>query len=332
MCILFSGSSHPTLARKTVKLCRAAWGAVQLGCFPDGEIRIEVKSDVHDACVFVLQSASSWKAIGELLLIIDALKRCHPRSLIILLPYFGYSRQDRCTDQGPVSAQVVARLLNHSGADGLVTVDLHSKAVAHFIAIPHTEMYTSYLFADYIHSQISPDECIVIVSPDEGGSDRARQLCQALSTETSLLVLNKNRSSAEQCQINGPEIDLTDVKAIVVDDIASTGGTLVRTSRWLVDRGVDSIWACVTHLIDSDRLIPKLTDSPIEKLIVSDSLPRSEPSPCSAIETVSLAPLLAGVISALYPSDDKSIYEGSVSVCLPSEWNKLSSCYVTEPR
>jgi ribose-phosphate pyrophosphokinase len=191
----------------------------------------------------------------------------------------------------------MARLLSQSGADDLITVELHSPAISSFFALPQRQLHTAGLFADHIKRQAAGEQ-FVVVSPDQGGIGRATQLNSALDTGLEIVVLEKRRPRPDQCLIQGPEhaVDLTGLRAILVDDIVSTGGTLVQAGQWLADQGADSVWACVTHLVAASDLPRRLTDSPIDALIVTDSLPCPQSLNESKVHVISLAPLLATTI------------------------------------
>jgi ribose-phosphate pyrophosphokinase len=314
---LFTGTAHPALARRVAAGSGIAWGDAEVGRFADGEIHIQVKSDVRDALVFLLQPTSSSEAILELALLTDALKRGQPRRLVLLLPYFGYGRQERRTEQGPVSAEVIARLLDQSGADALFTVELHSPIIPSFFTVPHHSLSTANLFADWLRHHLPANKSIVVVSPDRGGVSRAKELNAALGTGREIVVLEKSRLLPDQCQITGASarIDLTGQYAVLVDDIVSTGGTLVQSAEWLVEHGAESIWACATHLIASPRLFERLAASPIERLLVTDSLPYPETFLDPKVQVVSVASLL---VSALGSVVEQRVSRKQLSPRLPN--------------
>jgi ribose-phosphate pyrophosphokinase len=297
---LFTGTAHPALARRVAAGAGIAWGDAQVGRFADGEIHVQVKSDVRDALVFVLQPTSSSEAILELALLADALKRDQPLRLVLLLPYFGYGRQERRTGRGPVSAEVMARLLNQSGADALFTVELHAPVISSFFTVPHHSLYTSNLFADCLRRELPASERIVIVSPDRGGVARAEQLNGILGAGRDIVVLEKDRLLPDECQIRSADaqIDLTGQCAVLIDDIVSTGSTLVQAAEWLVEHGAASVWACATHLVASPGLFQRLAASPIERLLVTDSLPCPEASLSPKVHVLSLAPLLVSALGS----------------------------------
>lgn len=297
--LLFTGQAHPALAQELAACPGIRLGQVEIVRFPDGELGVEVKEEVRGAQVFVLQPTCSSEAIVELLLLADALKRCQPRRLVLIVPYFGYGRQERRVGQSPVSAEVLARLLSQGGADAVVTVELHSQAIGRFFTLLHQELYVDHLFADQIRRQIPAGERLVVVSPDRGGCCRAERLNQALNTGRPVVVLEKRRLSPERCQLEGPgpAVDVRGVRAILVDDIVATGSTLIQGARWLEERGAGPIWACVTHLVAApDELSRRLAGTPLERILVTDSLPNPEPPAGSRLQIISLAPLLASAV------------------------------------
>jgi ribose-phosphate pyrophosphokinase len=232
-------------------------------------------------------------------LLADALKRDQPRNLTLLVPYFGYSRQERRTERGPVSAEVMARLLNQSGAGALFTVELHAPVISSFFTLPHHPLSTANLFAECLRCHMSANESIVVVSPDHGGVSRAKELNAALGTGREIVILEKSRPLPDQCQIGSADaqIDLTGQCAVLIDDIVSTGGTLVQAAKRLVEHGAASVWACATHVIASPGLFQRLAASPIERLLVTDSLPCPEAFLSPKVQVVSLAPLLVSALS-----------------------------------
>jgi len=291
-----------TLARQVAVAAGCSVGRAQIDRFPDGEISIQIREDVQGDFVFVLQSLRSSDAILEILLLADALKRCKPHRMALIVPYFGYGRQERRTGQSPVSAQVIARLLNHSGADTLVTMDLHAPRISDFISLRHLHLSTSNLFAEYIRDQVPEGTEMVIVSPDAGGLYRARQLSRALGCEQPAVHLEKERLAPDRCRIVGvgEVVDMVGRQAIIVDDIVSTGGTLVQAAQWLAAQGAETIWACATHLLAAPHaLARRLASSPIERLVVSNSLSFPELPAGSKIRTVGVAPFLASAVVCL---------------------------------
>jgi ribose-phosphate pyrophosphokinase len=193
----------------------------------------------------------------------------------------------------------MARLLSQSGAGAVVTVELHSPVISSFFTVPHQQPSTAELFTGVIRRQAPADKEIVVIAPDEGARGQAQRLRRALGTERPVVSLSKVRVAPDRCEIRGQAaaLNLEDSLPILVDDMVSTGGTLVEAAQWLRDRGAESTWACITHLVGSpDTLSRRLEDSAIERLIVTNSLPRPAVPAGTRIELISLAPLLARVV------------------------------------
>ena len=296
---IFSGQAHPALAQEVAHNAGIAVGQAEICRFPDGELSVQIREDVRDDYVFVLQPLHSSEAIVELLLLANALKHCRPRRLVLMIPYYGYGRQERRTGQSSVGAQVIADIVSQSGADAIVTLDLHTPIISSFVTLPHVEMSCASLFASHIRHQVPDSKPTVVVSPDQGGIGRANRLNAALSNDQAVFALEKCRLGPAHCLVtaHGQTQGFRGKHAILVDDIVSTGGTLIQAAQQLADLGADSIWACVTHLVASpDSLAQRLADSPIERLLVSNSVPKPEILRQSKIQKLSLAPLLTPVV------------------------------------
>jgi ribose-phosphate pyrophosphokinase len=301
---IFAGQAHPALAREVAACADIPLGRAEIDHFPDGELCVQVKENVQGAQVFLVQPTNSSTAILKLLLLADALKRCQPRRLILVVPYFGYSRQERRTGRSPVSAEVMARLLSQSGADAVVTVELHSPLISSFFTIPHQQPSTAELFAKVVRCRAPADKEIVVIAPDEGARGQAQRLRRALGIERPIVSLSKVRLAPDRCAIrgDGASLNLENSLPILVDDMVSTGGTLVEAAQWLRDRGAGSAWACITHLVGRpENLSRRLEGSAIDRLIVTNSLPRPDLPAGTRIEVISLAPLLARVAREHFP-------------------------------
>ena len=296
---IFSGQAHPALAQEVAHCAGIAVGQAEISRFPDGELSVQIREDVRDDYIFVVQPLHSSEAIIELLLLANALKHCQPRRLVLMIPYYGYGRQERRTGQSSIGAQVIADVVSQSGADAIVTLDLHAPIISSFITSPHLELSCASLFASHIRHQVPDSKPIVVVSPDQGGIGRANRLNAALSNNQPVFALEKTRLGPAHCLITtrGQSQDFRGKHAILVDDIVSTGGTLIQAAQRLAELGAESIWACVTHLVASpDSLVQRLDDSPIERLLVSNSVPKPEIPTKSRIQKLSLAPLLTPVV------------------------------------
>lgn len=297
---IFGGRQHPALAREVAAVTGSRLGRTKIGNFADGEISIQIVDDVYRDSVVLVQPTHTAEAILELVLLADALKRCRPRRLVLVLPYFGYQRQERRTDRSPVSAQVIAGMVNNTQADLVLTLDLHAPAIHRFVALPHCEMHSTPLFADAVKGLRPGDRPMVVVSPDRGGITRARRLSRALSTGRPALALHKIRPSPDQCEVSGEDesVSVAGKHAILVDDASSTGGTLCEAAATLHRMKAAPIWACVTHLAgDPDKLMSRVEASHIDRLLITDSLPGREPKQGSKLRQLHLAPLIGSALS-----------------------------------
>ena len=303
--LLFCGSSHPNLAQEVVKKSRVRLGQIALGVFPDGEISVQILESVRGRDVFVLQSVALNPNfyLMELLIIIDALRRASARSIIAVLPYFGYCRQDR-KDQPrvPITAKLVANLLVQAGVSRLLTVDLHAGQLQGFFDIP----------VEHIHGREPLLECFqgfgidncVVVAPDVGSVKMARAYANQLDVD--FAIVNKHRITSRDVD----EVTLIgDVKGkdvLLADDMCSTGGTLVSAAKACQEKGARRIFAAVTHGICVEQAMQKVEESPLEALLMTNTIPYTERlAGSSKLISVSIAPLLAYTMHCILA--DKSI-------------------------
>lgn len=298
--ILFSGSSNQPLSQEISRLLNVHLGEREIDHFADGEIRPWVKESVRDKTVFVIQSFSQplSEYIMECILLADAIKRGAPKRMIGVIPYFGYARQDKQHRVGePVSARVIAKLLEVVPFQEVITVDLHNDAIVGFFRIPVVHLSALPIIADYLKTTDLTDS--VVVSPDVGGVKRARNLAFMLNLP--LVVMEKGRKlnktdDSEVYQIIG---DVKDKKVILIDDIISTGGTIVNGATSLIEQGAHSVTVCASHGVLSGDATKKLQQAPIEKLVVSDSIYQPGLENNNKFHIVSVAPIIAQTIKSI---------------------------------
>ena len=269
---VFSGNGNKPLAKLICEYIGIPLGDAEVGRFSDGEIMVQINENVRGRDVFVVQSTGHPvnEHLMELLLMIDALKRASAGRITAVLPYFCYARQDRKRQpRVPISAKLIADLLTASGANRILSVDLHAGQIQGFFNVPFDHLLAAPVLAAYIPKLDVKD--LVVVSPDAGGVERARQFAKRLGA--SLAIIDKRRDApnvSEVCHIIG-EVFHRD--ALLLDDMVDTGGTLVNSARALEAAGARRVMACCTHPVLSGKAFQRITDSPIEKLITTDTIP-----------------------------------------------------------
>ena len=301
---IFTGNSNIELIRKIAKRLKTTIGKSVVKNFSDGEINVEIDESVRGMDVFAIQSICDPvnNNLMELLILIDALKRASARRITAVLPYYGYARQDRkVSPRAPISAKLVADLITTAGASRILAVDLHAGQIQGFFNIPVDHLFAAPIILDYL-KKIKND--VVIVSPDAGGVERARAYAKRLNA--SLAIIDKRRDSPNVAQVMNIIGDVSGMTAVLVDDMVDTGGTLVRGAYALMEKGAKEVHACCTHPVLSGRAIEVIMDSPIEEMIVTDTIPlKSEAKTCRKIKILSISSLLAEAIRRIY--EDESV-------------------------
>ena len=276
--------------------------------FADGEIIFTGKKSFRGDNVYIIQSTCTpvTERLMELLLCIDACKRASARSITCIIPYFGYARQDRKSKpRQPISAKLVANMITIAGADRVVSSDLHASQIAGFFDIPVDDVSPVSLFVHYFKNLFKEDEDIVCVSPDHGGLVRTSRMAKEFNAP--LAIIDKRRPEPNKAEILSIVGDVKDKTCIIVDDIVDTAGTLVLAINKLHELGAKKIYAAISHGVLSNDAVEKINNSPINKLVITDSIPLTENHKSSKIDVVSLAPLFSRIILAL--DEGKSLYE-----------------------
>ncbi|HIC09067.1 MAG TPA: ribose-phosphate pyrophosphokinase [Aquificales bacterium] len=291
---LISGSSHPTLAKQISEILNIPLTDTLVTRFSDGEIRVQINESVREKRVFVIQSLCNPTNdnIMELLLLIDAAKRASAKEVNAVIPYYAYARQDR-KDQPrvPISAKVLANLLQSVGTDRVVVVDLHAEQIQGFFDIPVEHISALPLFADYLKKLNLQD--LVIVSPDAGGAKRANKLAKKLGAELAIIYKMRPRPNAvEVFDVIG---NVEGKNCVIVDDIVDTAGTLVAAADMLLQKGAKSVRACITHGVLSGPAVERLNNSKLEELVITDTIPTDD-KPITIKKVLSIAPITAEVI------------------------------------
>jgi ribose-phosphate pyrophosphokinase len=302
---IFTGNSNVELVRKISENLKTPIGRSMVKSFSDGEINVEIDESVRGMDVFVIQSVCDPvnNNLMELLILIDALKRASAERITAVLPYYGYGRQDRkVLPRAPISAKLVADLITTAGASRILTVDLHAGQIQGFFNIPVDHLFAAPVLLDYL-KQLKND--IVIVSPDAGGVERARAYAKRLNS--SLAIIDKRRESPNVSQVMNIIGDVSGLTAVLADDMVDTGGTLARAAYALVEKGAKEVYACCTHPVLSGRALEVILESPIEEMIVTDTIPlKKEAKACPKIRVLSISNLLAEAIRRIYENESVS--------------------------
>ncbi len=291
--MLFAGSSHQALAKKLAGDLQVPLGKLLIESFPDGEIGVQILENVRGKDVFLLQSAARHPNhyLMEMLVLVDAFKRASARSIVAVMPYYPYARQDR-KDKGrvPITAKLVANLLEKAGVTRLLTMDLHTEQIQGFFDIPVDHLYARPVFVKALRDLKVKDP--VVVSPDIGSNKMARKFAEALNAD--IAIVDKRRINAERVEVNALIGDVKGKQAILVDDICSTGKTLEVAAEVCRNAGALGVVAVISHALLMGR--PRLAG--IDKLLITDSIaPLEEAAP--KIHTVSIAPLFAQAIDCV---------------------------------
>lgn len=293
---IFSGSSCPQLAKSISLKSKIPLGKIEIGKFTDGEIDIHVQEDVNNSNVFVVQSNSAPvnDNIIELSLIADALKRSGAQKITAVIPYFGYSRKEKQSRPGePISAKVIADLIVASGISKVICLDLHADSIVGFFNVPVIYLSALEVLADRIKKEKTPNP--IIVSPDVGGVKRARNFANLLNYP--LVVIEKRRDvdRRDKIEVLSMSGEIKGDTAIIIDDVISTGSTIIESANALKAKGVKKIIVCATHGVLAGNAIDNLEKSSVDKVFVTDSIERKINS--SKVEVVSVAELLAKTLA-----------------------------------
>lgn len=299
---LFSLSSNHELAQKVAKEIGIELGKVSVGAHSDGETVVHIDESVRGDHVFILQSTSDPvnDNLMELLIMMDALRRASAASINIVLPYYGYARQDRkARAREPITSKLVANMLQIAGADRLITFDLHAPQIQGFFNIPVDHLMGSPLIAEYFRRQlVSAGDDIVVVSPDHGGVGRARKLANFLKAP--LAIIDKRRPRANVAEIMNIIGDVQGKKCILIDDMIDTAGTITLAANALKELGATEVYASCTHAVLSGPAIERINNSAITKLVVLDTIEMPEHRQSEKIVQLSIAHLLADAIIRIH--------------------------------
>jgi len=304
---IFTGTSNPDLAREICQHLDIVLGKAMVRQFADGETYLQVNENVRGADVFVIQSTSTPvdHNLMELLLFMDALKRSSAERITAVLPYYGYARQDRKDKpRVPISARLVAALLETAGADRVLTLDLHAAQIQGFFDIPVDHLFASPVMIDYYKSLNIPD--LTVVSPDAGGVERARAFAKRLNSP--LAIIDKRREEANVAEVMNVVGQVAGRNCILVDDLIDTAGTLVKGAEALMEKGAASVSACATHAVLSGPAVSRIEESCLKEVVFTNSIPLSEEAKKSSrIRSLSIAKLLAEAVRSIHEETSVSV-------------------------
>jgi ribose-phosphate pyrophosphokinase len=305
--MVFAGNANPQLAEAVARYLSIPLGKAHVGQFSDGEVQVEIMENVRGRDVFIIQPtcAPTNDNIIELLVMIDAVRRASAMRVTAVIPYYGYSRQDRRPRSArvPLTAKVIADMISKSGADRVLTVDLHADQIQGFFEVPVDNIYASPILLGDIWRQEYPN--LMVVSPDVGGVVRARAIAKRLD-DADLAIIDKRRPRPNEAQVMNIIGDVKDRQCVLVDDLVDTAGTLCQAADALKDHGADKVVAYCTHAVLSGKAIDNIKASQLDELVVTDTIPlREEAQTCGRIRQLSIAELLAETMRRI--SNEESV-------------------------
>ncbi|QEA14600.1 ribose-phosphate pyrophosphokinase [Comamonas flocculans] len=299
--MVFTGNANPVLATEIAQNLGISLGSIQVGRFSDGEVTVEIKQNVRARDIFVVQStcAPTNDNLMELLIMVDALKRASAERISAVIPYFGYARQDRRprSTRVPISAKVVANMLQAVGVNRLLTMDLHADQIQGFFDIPVDNIYASPVLLRDLNEK--KHDNLIVVSPDVGGVVRARALAKQLGCD--LAIIDKRRPKANVSEVMNVIGDIDGRNCVIMDDMIDTAGTLVKAASALKERGAKQVYAYCTHPIFSGPALERIAQGEVlDEVVVTNTIPLSEAARgCPKIRQLSVAPLFAETIQRI---------------------------------
>jgi ribose-phosphate pyrophosphokinase len=298
--MVFSGSANQPLAEEICKYLSLPVGDASLGRFSDGETYFQIKENVRGADVFVVQPTCHPvdSHLMELLLMIDAFKRASAVRITPVIPYYGYARQDRKDKpRVPISAKLVADLLEKAGIDRALTLDLHAPQIQGYFNVPVDHLYATPVLLEYFVRKRMPN--LTVVAPDAGGVERSRFFAKKM--DVPLAIVDKRRVDVNVAEVLNVIGEVEGQTALIIDDIVDTAGTLVKTVDALLEQGAREVYAACTHPVLSGRAIQLINESKLAELVVTNSIPLNETAAhCDRIRVLSVAPLLARAIRSIH--------------------------------
>ncbi len=298
---VFSGTANRPLTEEICDALSCPVGNVMIKRFADGETHLQIQENVRGADVFVVQPTCTPvdHHLMELLLMIDALKRASAERITPVLPYYGYARQDRKDrPRMPISAKLVASLIERAGASRVLALDLHAAQIQGFFDIPVDHLFSAPVMVDYFAKRYERGD-LIVVSPDAGGVERARSFAKYLNAP--LAIIDKRRTDANVAEVMNIIGEVRGKHCLIVDDLVDTAGTLVKGVEALMDQGAISVTACATHAVLSGPAVERINGSALQELVVSNSIPlNGKESECSKLRVLSVGSLLARAIQSIH--------------------------------
>ena len=305
---IFSGNANPLLSGEIISSLNLTQGKATVGRFSDGESQVEILENVRGCDVFIIQPTcgpSPAETLMELLVMADALKRSSAARITAVVPYFGYSRQDRRSrlTRVPITAKLAAKMVEASGIDRILTVDLHADQIQGFFDIPIDNIYAQPVLLDDIMAQDYKD--IVVVSPDVGGVVRARAAAKKLN-DADLAIIDKRRPAPNMVKVMNVIGDVEGKTCLLIDDMVDTAGTLCQAAGILKEKGAKKVVAYATHAVLSGAAMSNIKNSPLDELVTTNTIPlTAEAVKCGKIRQLSIAPIMAEVVKRI--SEEQSI-------------------------
>ncbi|WP_100011836.1 ribose-phosphate diphosphokinase [Lentibacillus sediminis] len=303
---VFTLNSNRQLAEDIANHIGTTLGKCTVSRFSDGEIQINIEESIRGCDVYVVQSTCSPvnEHLMELLIMLDALKRASAKSVNIVMPYYGYARQDRkARAREPIAAKLVADLLEKAGADRMITLDLHAPQIQGFFNVPIDHLQGVPILSDYFEAKNLDD--IVVVSPDHGGVTRARKMADRLKSPIG--IIDKRRPRPNVSEVMNIVGNIEGKTAILIDDIIDTAGTITQAADALIENGATEVFACCTHPVLSGPAVERINKSQIKELVVSNSIPLTEDKQSEKIKELSVAPLIGEAIIRVHELQSVSI-------------------------
>jgi len=297
---VFTGTANNELSHNIAKYLGVELSSCTVSKFSDGEISVHISESVRGKDVFIIQSTCvpANDNIMELLILTDALRRSSAKSITAVIPYFGYARQDRkAAPRVPITAKLVANLIESAGISRVITMDLHAGQIQGFFDIPVDNLYGTPTFIDYITKKNLPNP--IVASPDVGGVARARGFAGKMGLD--LVIVDKRREKANSCEVMNIIGDVTGKDVILIDDIIDTAGTIVGAAKALKEKGARSVMACCTHAVLSGPAIDRIQNGLLDELVVTDTIPLHKE--CSKITVLSISGVFGEVISRVYHNE-----------------------------
>lgn len=303
---IFSGNSNIPLAREICGHLAVPLGVAKVRAFSDGEVMVEIGENVRGRDVYVIQStcAPANDNLMELLIMTDALKRASAKRITAVIPYFGYARQDRkVAPRTPITSKLVADLISTAGVDRVLTMDLHAGQIQGFFNIPVDHLYAAPVILRDLKERF--DQPVVVVSPDAGGTERARAFAKRL--DAGLAIIDKRRSGPNVSEVMHIIGEVEGQICVIVDDMIDTAGTLCQAAQALKDKGAAKVYACATHAVLSGPALERIDNSSLQEVLVTNSIPVEDKlERCERLRQLSVAELLAEAIRRIHGDESVS--------------------------